>query len=329
MRKPKEFLMQTIDTLFLVCSHFHPTDSELSRLSRAYPQLALTIVDEDAYTEEQIARAHIIVGFPKPDDLKKALCLRWLQTPSAGVQQYVDTSLYADPRIVVTNAVGAYGRQISDHVIGTIIAFNHHLLTYHDQMKERLWKRYFPVQDLWESTILVLGLGDIGTHVAKKAKMLGMYVIAVKRTMTDLPSSVDELHTTEQLDALLPRADYVVLCLASTPQTEHILDAHRIALMKQGAYLCNVARGSLIDHQALEKALQSGHLGGAALDVTEPEPLPQDSLLWSMPNVLITPHASGLSPSNSSQVFELFFDNLGRYLAGQKMKHIVDFEQKY
>lgn len=321
--------MHKIDTLFLRCSHFNPTDDELRRLAASYPQLDVTVTDEQAYTDVQLASAEIIVGFPKAKDLPKAKNLRWLQTPSAGVGPYVDKNLYQHSDFMLTSAVGTYGRQIGDHVMGMVIAFNHLFLTYHDQMKEKRWERYFSVTDLWESTILLIGLGDIGTNVAKRAKAHEMHVVAIKRTITDKPDYVDELYTTDRLDEMLPKADYVVLCTASTPQTENLMDARRIGLMKQGSYLINVARGALADQDAIVAALESKHLAGAGFDATEPEPLPKESKLWSFPNVLITPHSSGLSPSDPHKVFEIFLDNLGQYLGDRNMKNLVDFDRKY
>jgi len=321
--------MNKIETLFLRCSHFNPTDSEIARLKESYPQLSLTCVDEADYTISQMEKAEIIVGFPRVEDLPKAKNLKWLQAASAGVLQYVDTELYTNKDILVTTASGTYGRQIGDHVIGMIIAFNHQFLTYHNQMKTQTWKRYFPTSDIWDSTILIIGFGDIGQNVARLAKGHQMKVVAVKRTPAEKPASVDELLTINQLDKALPTADYVVVCTASTPETENLMDARRIGLMKQGSYIINVARGSLVDQDAVIEALEQGRLAGAGFDATEPEPLPPENKLWSLPNVLITPHASGLSPSDPSKVFSIFADNLQHYLGDKNMINAVDFSRKY
>lgn len=298
-------------------------------LASLYPQVQLTSVGMLDYTPEQIQQAEIIVGLPRPENLKLASNLRWLQTPSSGVGQYVGPALYPAGPILLTNARGTYGKQIADHIIGMIIAFNHNLLRYHDQMQAKLWKRYFPAKDLWESTLLIIGLGDIGTQLAIRAKAHGMRVLAVKRTVHEKPSTVDELGNESDLDSFLPQADYVALCAASTDRTEHLLNARRLALLPQGAYVFNVGRGNLIDEEALVEALQSGHVGGAGLDVTLVEPLPSDHVLWTLPNVLITPHASGLSSSDPHQVFSLFLQNLALYLADKPMVNLVDFARSY
>ncbi len=321
--------MHTINTLFLTGSHFCPDGDEMAALEAGFPQLQVTSVDMHSYTPGHIKQAQIIVGLPKSEDLKHAANLRWLQTPSSGVFQYVDRSLYANEKVLLTNARGTYGKQIADHVIGQMIAFNHHLLRYHDQMKDRRWKRYFPTKDLWESTMLIIGLGDIGTHLALRAKAHGLRVLAVKRTPGEKPAYVDELGTAEDLDRLLPQADYVVLCAASTNQTEQLLDERRIALLPSHAYLFNVGRGNLLDEEALVHALATKRLAGAGLDVANIEPLPADHVLWTLENVLITPHASGLSPSDPHQVFALFVKNLALFLQGKPMINVVDFSRSY
>jgi len=321
--------MTHIETLLLNCSHFHPDTTELEKLAKSFPQLRVTVAEETSYTIEQLARAQIVVGFPRPEDLPKAKNLSWLQTPSAGVGAYTNKTLYQNESILLTSAVGTYGKQIADHVLGMIIAFNHNFFLYHRQMETQHWERYFPTSDIWESTILLIGFGDIGKNIAIRAKAHGMQVIAVKRTMSEKTQYVDEVYTSESLDDLLPRADYVVLCVASTPQTENIFDARRIGYMKKGSYLINVARGALVDQEAMIQALENGNLAGAGLDVTEPEPLPPENALWRMPNVFITPHASGMSLSDSHQVFNIFFENLRQYFSGGTMRNLVEFDLGY
>ncbi len=315
--------------LFLTNSHFDPTEEERAALLSEFDDIELTVTALASYDPALLDEAEIIVGFPKAEDLRRAQKLRWLQTPSSGVGQYVDRNLFANDEVILTNAKGTYGPQIADHVLGMIIGFNHHLFIYHEQMKEQTWHRYVPAKDLWQSTILIIGFGDIGTNLARRAKAHGMHTVVVKRTLEEKPLYVDELYTTCELDRLLSEADYVVLCAASTGETEHLIDADRLALMQQGAYLINVGRGSLVDEEALIKTLESGHLGGAGLDVTAVEPLAKESPLWKLPNVLITPHASGLSHSDPHLVFALFVENLRRFVDKEALKNIVDFDRGY
>jgi phosphoglycerate dehydrogenase-like enzyme len=175
----------------------------------------------------------------------------------------------------------------------------------------------------------VIGLGSIGTEVARRSAALGATVVAVRRRPVEAPAFVSELAGEEGIDRLLPRCDYVVLALPATQRTRQVLSADRIALMKAGAFVVNIGRGALIDQDALIAALADGRLGGAGLDVSTPEPLPPESALWRMPNVIITPHASGSSPTNDDRRFGIFAANLRRFVAGEALENIVDFDEGY
>lgn len=321
--------MKQIEMLLVTNFEFEPNADELAMIRRDFPQVSLTVRDAESYGEEEIARAEIVVGSPKREDIPKAKNLRWLQTATSGIGRFADKAIYHNEEIILTNAAGAYGRQIADHVMGAIIAFNHNFLLFHDQMKTGSWEVRYPKQDLWDCTVLIFGLGDIGSHTARLAKGHGMHVIGIKRNHSEKPAYVDELATFETLDTYLPSADFVVLCAPATPETKGIMDRRRIGLMKEGSHLINVARGSLLDHDALLEALEHKKLAGAALDVTSPEPLPADHPLWQVPNVLITPHTCGFSIHDSRRTFRIFLENLGHYLGDGKMKNRVDFERKY
>lgn len=318
-----------MEALLLTGTHFNPTQEELERLYKNFPDIKVQIKGQKEYTEEDIQRAHIIVGFPNPHLLKEAHNLKWLQTPSAGIQRYSDKTLFASPDIILTNASGTYGKQISDHVIGSIIAHNHNFFTYKEQMKEKLWKEYIPTSNIWESTILIFGYGDIGKNIAKKAKALDMHVIVVTHTQREKNQYVDEFYTTEKLATVIHRANYLVLSSASTSETVNIINEQRIASLPQNAYIINIARGNLIDEKALIASIHNGHLSGASLDVTDKEPLDTHSPLWSYENVLITPHSSGLSKDVPSLVFSLFYSNLQAFVKKEKMVNVVDFERRY
>jgi len=315
--------------LFLTNSFFNPSSDERAALIAEFGDIELTTAPASSYPIELLHDAEVIVGFPKPEELIHAVRLQWLQTPSSGVGQYLDRRLFAGRDVIITNAKGTYGPAIADHVMAMIIGFNHHLFRYHDQMKDQIWERYVPARDLTESTILIIGFGDIGTNLAERAKAHGLHTVVVKRTEAMKPDYVDELYRYDALDDLLKYADHVVLCAASTEETEQLMNASRLSLMRPSAYLYNVGRGSLIDEEALIEALRGGTIAGAGLDVTTVEPLPPDSPLWTLANVLITPHASGLSHSNSGMIFALFMENLRRYRAGSAMRNPVDFERGY
>ena len=160
---------------------------------------------------------------------------------------------------------------------------------YRDQMNEKRWQSYFPETDLWNQTLIIIGFGDLGRNIARKANAFGIHTIVFRRTMSEKPEYVDELYPIDLLDEHIHRADYLVLAPAATAETLSILNRGRLFAMKKGAYVINVSRGTLLDEEALIDALKSGHLGGAGLDVTTVEPLDSSSELWGMKNVLITP----------------------------------------
>ena len=193
----------------------------------------------------------------------------------------------------------------------------------------REWSARGKIISVEGATILVLGLGDIGGSYARKAHALGAHVIGVRRRVGEKPDYLDELHAIDELDSLLPRADIVAMVLPGGAATEHLMDERRLGLMKKGAFLINVGRGSAVDPKALKKALRARHLGGAALDVTEPEPLPADDELWGFDNVIITPHVAGFFylPETLNRIVRIAGDNLRAWTRGEPRTHVVDMKK--
>lgn len=234
------------------------------------------------------------------------------------------------------NANGAYSLTISEHMLAMLFALIKKLYIYRDFQTQSTWGDLgkwggSTVSSIYGSRVLVLGLGDIGLRFARAVKALGAHVIGVKRTMSEKPDYVDELYTIDDLDEVLPTADMVAMVLPETAQTRGILSAERIASMKQGAFVVNEGRGSAIDQDALVEALNSGHLGGAALDVTSPEPLPSDNPLWKAKNCFITPHVGGgyTLPQTKVYILEIALANLKAFLAGGKLVNEIDLEKGY
>ena len=194
---------------------------------------------------------------------------------------------------VLTNATGAYGLAVSEHMLALTFDLIRRLGQYHKNQADRQWRSMGNIISVEGSTILILGLGDIGGDYARKVKALGAYTIGVRRTCREKPEYLDEQYTMDDLDRLLPRADVVAMVVPGGPAPCHLMDERRLRLMKKGAYLINVGRGNAIDPAALKAVLKDGHLGGCGLDVTEPEPLPPEDELWAMDNVVITPHVAG------------------------------------
>ncbi len=251
----------------------------------------LTYVDVSEVTEEMIKEYDGLVGNPAPS-LIAVSNLQWIQLHSAGADKYLVPGILPKG-CVLRNAVGAYGRAVSEHMVSLTFSLVRKLPAYIRNQAVHEWKDEGSVTSVEGSTVLVLGLGDIGGSYAKKVKALGAYVIGVRASNKPKPDYLDEQYTMEHLPELLGRADIVASVLPSTPETQGMFHKETFALMKDGAYFINAGRGDACDLAALQEALDSGHLAGAGLDVTAPEPLHADHPLWDYKNVIITPHVAG------------------------------------
>lgn len=285
-----------------------------------------------AVAEADVRDAQIIIGNVPPEMIGGSPKLEWIQLNSAGADAYCKPGVLAEGTLL-TNATGAYGLAISEYMVGVALMLQNKLYIYHKNQLNHYWHDEGDVTSIFGSTTLVVGLGDIGGEFASRMKALGSYTIGVRRTEGVKPDYLDELYTAERLDELLPRADFVALTLPNTPQTHHIMNEARLRAMKPGAILINVGRGSAVDPDALLKVLESGHLGGCALDVTEPEPLPADHPLWDAPRLVITPHIAGKFHLQETfeRIVRIAGENLENYLAGRtnEMRNLVDFATGY
>ncbi len=285
-----------------------------------------------AVTEGGLSQADIIIGNVNPQLLKGAGKLQWLQLNSAGSDNYCAPGILR-PGVILTNATGAYGLAISEYMVGMSFLLQNKFYQYYRNQMDHQWRDQGNVTSVWGSTTLVIGLGDIGGEYAKRMKALGSHTIGVRRTRGEMPDYLDELYTTESLDELLPRADFVSLSLPNSASTRHIMDERRLRLMKPGAFLLNVGRGNAIDTEALCRVLEEGRLGGCGVDVTDPEPLPPDHPLWDAPRMVITPHISGQYHLQETfeRIVRIAGENLEKFLAGdtEHMRNLVDFETGY
>lgn len=293
------------------------------------PEIELNVLESSRDYSELLKESEIVFGWPKTKLVKKAKNLKWLHLPSAGVDRYANKEIYQNQDILLTNSSGVYGNPIAEHVFAMIMAHNRNLIDYAYNKRKKKWQRQNEIKDFFNSTVGILGLGDIGSTIAKRAKAWGADVLALKRTMTELPDYVDQVYLNQDLDKLLKRADYVILTLPGTPETENIISRKELKMMKNSAFIVNIGRGSLINQDDLIEALKLGWIAGAGLDVTEPEPLPETSDLWEMDNIILTPHTAGFSPTNDQRRFEIFKDNLKKYLKNKNLLNKVDFKLKY
>lgn len=281
-------------------------------------------------SQEDVDWADIILGNVEENLLHGGKKLKWLQTGSAGVEAYVRPGVLA-PGTMLTNATGAYSLAISEHMLAMTLTILKKLELYRDAQHREHWESLGAVRSICGSTVLILGMGDTGGAFGRQCKALGAKVIGVRRTNTEKPDYADEVHLTSDLDTILPQADIVAVTLPGTEATRNLLDRRRIGLMKPGAVLLNTGRGYIVDTEALCDALECGALGGAGLDVIQPEPLPAGHRLWQIPTAVITPHISGgwHLKETHTRVVNIFTENLKRFLAGEPLKNQVDFATGY
>ena len=277
---------------------------------------------------ETLEDAHIIIGNPPLDMVKGCKNLKWLQLDSAGADLFVKEGVL--PRgVKLTNSTGAYGLAISEHMIGVLLSIYKKLYLYRDNQNNSLWKNEGEVKSIYGCTALVIGLGDIGGDFAKRIKALGGYTIGVRRSDTNKPEYLDELYLMDKIDELLPKADVVALSLPETKETYKLFSKEKISKMKKDSVLINVGRG--IDTEALCDALESGTLLGAALDVTDPEPLPKDHRIWGIKNAIITPHVSGNYNLKEThhRIVKIAVNNLERFIKGEELRNVVNLSTGY
>ena len=253
--------------------------------------------------------------------------LRWYHSAGAGVERLVVLPQFRERGIVLTNNSGAMDLPIAEHVIGLVLSAAKRLYRYRDQQARAEWQEHRQ-DEIRGQTLLVYGLGSIGGEVARLASALGFRVIGVRRAGMPVPG-VERLYTPEQLPDAAAEADYLVVCAPLTHATLGAVSHAVFTRMKKTAWVVNIARGPIIDKEALTEALRAGTIGGAALDALWTEPLPADDPLWQMPNVIITPHSSNSSPRVRERSVALFHENLRRYKAGEPLLNRVDLEAGY
>ena len=256
--------------------------------------------------------------------------VRWIHSIWAGAGEQVAAAELSPEeleRVAMTTSAGVHATPLAEFALFGLLAFAKGLPRLLRDKADRRWESYV-MDELRDRTLLVLGVGSIGREVARLASAFGMHAIGIKRTPGDVPH-LDQLHPPERLRDLLPRADAVVVTLPITAATRGLLDRDALALLRPHAVLVNVGRGAVVDEEALVEALREGRLAGAVLDVFAEEPLPPESPLWELPNVLLAPHTAARSVHELERIVDLFCDNLGRYLRGEELRNRVDPEHYY
>jgi len=300
--------------------------------------LQLEVVHLSSYDGAEAELRDAEVAFTlslRPEQFAVANKLRWIHSPAAAVHQLMFPEL-VNSEVIVTNGREVHGPVVAEHVIALVFALAKalpqalRLQQEHEWGQEAIWNGRSRPREISGATLGLVGLGSIGREVARHASALGMRVIAVReRPEQGSPEGVQQVFASSQIDSLLEQSDFVVLAVPITAATRGLINDERLAHMKPGAYLINVGRGPLIDEAALVQALRDHKIGGAALDVFDQEPLPSDSSLWDLDNLLITPHTAGLTEKLWGREYVLFAENLRRYLNHQSLVAIVDKHKGY
>lgn len=308
--------------------------SDLAKVARIAPNVRIVTGLSQKEALARADEAHGINGrFANPEFLTKATKLRWVQISSAGVDRYLGIKpLMNNDAIVMSNSRGVHGPAIADHAMAMLLSLTRNINFYAAGQRQAKWSRNGQTNKsiaLQGKTMLVVGLGGIGTEIAQRANGFGMRVIGTRRSDRPSPDYIKRVGKPKDLLAMLPEADVVALAVPLTDETRNLLDSVAFGKMKPDAYLINIARGKVVNTDALLKALKSGRLAGACLDVTDPEPLPADHELWKQANVIITPHVAGHSKVTTKRRSALLVENLRRFGAGEPLLNVVDKKAGY
>ncbi len=316
-------------------SEWRPKPALANLIRERYPEMRVLHLPNYDTLPLELPDTNIFVGYSlRAEQLIHARELKWIHSTAAGVAQLMYPEL-RQSGITVTNASGIFSVPMAEHTLGLILAMARNFpdsVRYQDQSKwsvQDLWNKAQHLTEINGSVLLIVGYGSIGRELAGRAKAFDMRVWGVTRSGEGDATHAEKILPVSQLNEALPDADYVVISAPETAETKHLIGAEQIARMKRGARLINVARGSLLDEAALLNALESGALGGAALDVTTTEPLPGQSPLWRAPNLLITPHTSAISERLWLRETELFLKLLDEWFDGKQLSNRVDFSRGY
>jgi D-2-hydroxyacid dehydrogenase (NADP+) len=324
----------------IFCQFWNPfwsvPETNVEELRSSFPDIDFINIRNTAELLSELPGVEVHFGYRLDgDQIRKAESLRWIHVPAANVFGF-DTELLMQRKILLTNAKGEHVGPISEHVIGTMIVFSRRFMECWDFQKARHYAQKEilhtnpPLSELRGKTVFILGYGNIGKEVARLCKAFGMRVLASKRKPVEHPENVDRLYLAENFREGLSEADYIVITMARTKETEGLLGEAELSMLKPDCVIINVARANIIRQKALFRVLKEEKIRGAALDVYEQEPLPETSELYDLPNVFLTPHLAGVnSAEHWNRMFGLFSENLNRYLRGEMLINLVDLNSGY
>jgi phosphoglycerate dehydrogenase-like enzyme len=324
-----------------ILSGYYFDDDEIARIEGSLDRFGGRLIHgpEDLQArvllqEEHIAEADILIGGRITEEQwGRASRLKWIHVPWAGVNTLLSFDAIRQSDMLITNSSGVMSDSVADQVIGYILMLNRDLPAQLHAQRERQWSRYeleSPRRRILRGmTLGIVGYGAIGVEIARRARGFGMRIVATRRDLSGVPAELDRLYPSDRLDELLAVSDYVVVALPLTERTRGLFGREEFRRMKPGACFINIARGAIVREGELIEALRAGEIAGAALDVFEQEPLPEDSPLWEMEKVIVTPHSAGGYIGFRNGVVDLFLDNLERFIEGKPMRNVVRQREGY
>ncbi len=305
----------------------------LEKIRQAAPEAELVIIKNkeewEQRAEELISKTEVVFGRLPFARIRELPNLHWIQQDFAGSDWLLNFPDIIEMNFILTNASGVHAIPIAEHILAMMLALARDFPYSFQKQHNHHWGRRARVIELEGATLGVIGLGKIGEKTAEKARGLNMRVLAMRRNPERSSPYVDQMYGTEGLHELLAQSDWVVIAAPMTPETKGMIGEKELKDMKQSAYIINIARGSIIQEDILIRALQEGWIAGAGLDVFEKEPLPEDSPLWDMENVILTGHFAGSTPFYFDRVLEIFLENLRRYRSGEPLINVVDKQRGY
>ena len=312
---------------------FQVEEEHLRRLQAVSPEVEVSLARTEEEALEMIQHVEVHFGGLSPEVFRRAKQLHWVQTSSAGIDSLLFSEM-VESDVILTNASGAYDVPIAEHGFALMLALSRDLKGLMQDQRNKDWmnregRMRYSGGEVTGWTVGIIGLGHIGLEVARKAHGFGMHVLAVDPTPRERPDFVRRIWEPEEIGAMLEQSDVVVISAPITPKTRGLIGESELRRMKSTAYLINLSRGQIVSEAALVRALKEGVIAGAGLDVMEREPLPPDSELWEMDQVLITPHVAGISEQANRKIWEICCDNLRRYLTDAPLQNVVDKRRGY
>jgi phosphoglycerate dehydrogenase-like enzyme len=311
--------------------HHELKDAHLAQIKAVDPSLEVKMFSSTQLEDiqEELQDAEVLAGtlwsIPEIHDVKK---LKWIHSFSAGVERVL-TPEVKNSDVLVGNCSGIHATPIAEHILGFLLIFTRRFYDTFENQQKKIWQRNSKVTELRDKIVVFVGLGNIGMEASRIASCVGARVFAVDRPGKEKPAFVETMYSQEQLQEALGQADFVVLALPYTVETHQLFDMEKFRIMKDTAVLVNIGRGGVVHEEELIEALDKKIIAGAALDVTQEEPLSEKSPLWHMRNVVITPHHSGSSEKYMDRAVEVFCKNLKAYLKAEQLPNLVDKQKGY